>query len=112
MRYAKADLALYFDFPKTLCFYRVLKRRFFKDHSIQDRADNCPEVISWKLLTYTWRFEPRVHNQLQTIKAQYPHVLFVEVHNDRELELIKLIYYHPFRLFRYRFPSNNESILS
>lgn len=44
-RWARADLVLYFNFPKTLCLYRIIKRRFQKNRGLEDRADYCPEIL-------------------------------------------------------------------
>ncbi len=33
-----------------------------------------------------WTFEQRVANQIKTLKAQYPHVTFVEIRNDQDLK--------------------------
>ncbi|MBA2655827.1 MAG: DNA topology modulation protein [Tatlockia sp.] len=89
LRYKQADLCIYFNFPRYLCFWRVFKRLFCKDFRIKDRAANCPEKISWSLLKYMWGFEKRVDIILANLKKNYPQVDFVEVQSDSEL--IKLL---------------------
>lgn len=89
MRYARADIALYFNYPKWLCLYRIFKRRFFKNQEIQDRAEACPEIIQWKFITYMWTFEKRVRGQLKDLQQQYPHVQFIEIRNNKELKQVK-----------------------
>ena len=88
MRYARADLCLYFNIPRFLCLYRILKRRVSKDRSIADRAEGCDEIISWKLITYMWTFKKRVNKKITFLKNMYPHVTFVEIHNASDLQKI------------------------
>jgi len=69
---------------------RLLKRRFFKDASIQDRANGCKENIRWRLITYMWNFETRKNNRLKMLIAQlsqqYPEVRFLEIKNDTDMQ--------------------------
>lgn len=85
IRYACADVVLYFNYPKWLCLYRIFKRRFFKNPQIKDRAEGCSEIIKWKLITYMWTFEKRVHEQLKYLQQQYPHAHFIEIRNNKDL---------------------------
>ena len=41
MRYSKADLVLYFNYPRYLCYWRIFKRLFYKNKLIDDRAEGC-----------------------------------------------------------------------
>ena len=88
MRYARADFVLYFNYPRWICLYRLCKRRFFKNPTIQDRAADCPEILRWKLVHYAWTFEQRVDSQIKTLQKQYPHVKFMEVQNHHQLKAI------------------------
>lgn len=85
MRYACADLCLYFNFPRRLCYWRVFKRLFYKHSSIDDRAPDCPETIRWSLLKYMWNFEERVDPILKQLQLKYPHVRVIELHSDAEV---------------------------
>lgn len=90
MRYAKADLVIYFNYSKLLCMYRIYKRLFVKNPEIDDRADNCKEAVRWKLIKYLWGFEHRVKNTILELKNKYPDVELIEVRNTddlRELEI-------------------------
>lgn len=40
-RYSQADICLYFNFPRYLCYYRTFKRLFYKNGDIDDRAHGC-----------------------------------------------------------------------
>jgi len=86
MRYKRADVCLYFNFPRYLCYWRVFKRLFYKQITIDDRADNCREKIGWSLLKYMWGFEKRVNAILTLLKQNYPGVRFIEINSDMSLK--------------------------
>ena len=52
MRYKRADVCLYFNFPRYLCYWRVFKRLFYKEIKIDDRADNSPYALSHTKRSY------------------------------------------------------------
>lgn len=89
MRYSKADLVLYFNYPKWLCFYRIFKRLFVKDKELDDRADNCKETVRWSLISYMWGFEERVKKIIRALKGNYPNVKFIEIMNSQDLQEIE-----------------------
>lgn len=92
IRYEKADLVLYFCPSRFLCLYRLLKRRFFKDPSIEDRADSCPERLRLRLIKYMWTFDKRVKPLLEKLQANYPKVPFSKITSPRALaNVLKLI---------------------
>lgn len=86
MRYAKADLVLYFRYNRLLCLWRVFKRLFSKDSEISDRADGCSETLRWSLIRYLWEFDKRVSPIIKDLKDRYPQTPFYEFHNSREWE--------------------------
>lgn len=92
MRYARAEVCIYFLYPRWLCLYRLIKRMFTKNPEIKDRAQGCKESISWELITYTWTFEYRQNNRvihlLKELRAKYPRVTFYTVKNDRDLKKV------------------------
>jgi adenylate kinase family enzyme len=85
MRYSKADLAIYFNYPKSICYWRIFKRLFCKDKQIDDRANDCKETVRMSLLKYMWSFEERVANQLTELKSKYPNCKFIEITSDKNL---------------------------
>lgn len=86
MRYAKAEVVLYFNYPKWLCALRILKRYFFKNPFLQDRAYGCKEKLRWRLFRYMWNFENRVAARINALKSRYPCTPFYEVKSNRDLE--------------------------
>ncbi len=90
MRYIRADLVLYLNYPRWLCYIRVFKRIFDKNIEIDDRADSCPEKASLKLLKYMWTFDQRVEKPIAYLRKKYPNTKFVKISNDRDLRNIEL----------------------
>lgn len=95
MRYSRADLCLYFNYPKLLCLWRILKRVALKRTDIQDRAEGCDERFSLKLIRYMWAFESRVDNRIKQLREQYPEVVFIEVKSDGDLLKVKETFIAP-----------------
>lgn len=84
MRYARANLVLYFNYPRSLCYWRIFKRLFMKNQ-MDDRAVGCKETISCSLLKYMWSFEQRVADPISQLKLKYPKVKFIEINSDEDL---------------------------
>ncbi|MCP3660767.1 MAG: DNA topology modulation protein [Bacteroidetes bacterium] len=59
LRYNKADICIYFDYPRYICYLRIFKRYFYKDKNIKDRAEGYTETLNLKFLKYIWNFENR-----------------------------------------------------
>lgn len=90
MRYSKADLALYFNYPRYICYWRIFRRLFSKNKQIDDRAENCPETARLSLLKYMWSFEERVSKQVADLKNKYPNCEFIEIRNNAMLHNLNL----------------------
>ncbi len=91
MRYSRADLVLYFCTSRPLCFGRLIKRRFFKNKSIQDRAEGCDERLPPHLIKYMWTFDRRVQPLLERLHEIYPDVPFYKIRTTQDLrEILKL----------------------
>jgi adenylate kinase family enzyme len=93
MRWAKADLVLYFNFPKVVCLYRILKRFFKPNRFIDDRALGCQEKLSFKLITYMWFFEKRIAQDIKMFKEKYPHAVFKEITCGNDLNKLMGVRY-------------------
>ena len=97
MRYARAQVCIYFNYSRLICLWRLFKRRFFtKNRAIQDRAEGCPEMLQWCLLKYMWTFEYRLNKRLlhdiADLCIKYPQVIFIEVRNDNDLKKLSLFF--------------------
>jgi adenylate kinase family enzyme len=91
MRYKRANIVIYFCYPRFKSLFNIIKRKFFykKNININDRADGCHETIRWSLIKYIWTFENRVKDKIKELNLQYPEVKFYKITNDREREEIK-----------------------
>jgi adenylate kinase family enzyme len=85
LRWYRADLVIYFNFPHGLCYWPVFQRLFVRNSEIDDRAEGCNETIRWSLLRYMWSFEDRVNGPIKKLKRCYPEVKFIEVNSDEDL---------------------------
>lgn len=90
-RWKNAELVLYFNYSRIVCLFRLLKQLFVKAVHIDDRADNCPEVLRFKLIKYMWTFETRVKQVIVALKAKYHSVTFIEINSDKDLENVEAI---------------------
>ena len=91
MRYSRADLILYFCFSRPLCLGRLIKRRFFKKRSIQDKAEGCWERLPSHLVKYMWTFDQRVRPLLEHLQKTYPQTAFYKIRSAQDLkEVLKL----------------------
>jgi len=88
MRYARADVAIYLNRSKLLCYWRILKRRVFSRKGASDRPANCPEEIAWILLTYMWKYENMINKRLHYLRDKYPHVQLYEINKDVDLDTV------------------------
>lgn len=88
LRYSHANLVLYFNYPRWLCYLRTFKRLFDKKAEIDDRALGCNETIRLSLLRYMWSYEGRVLNQISDLKERFPEVEFIEIIHDRQIKNI------------------------
>jgi adenylate kinase family enzyme len=66
-RLAACDTVLFLDFPTSLCFWRILKRRFSRAPRT-DMSEGCPERFDWEFYRYVLGFRrhhrPRVEQLL------------------------------------------------
>jgi len=89
MRWSRATLVLYFNFPRLICYFRILKRFFNPNLGVDDRAPECREIIRLSLLKYIWSFEKRVTEHIALFKEKYPNAVFKEIRNEDELTKLK-----------------------
>lgn len=89
MRYQRAELCIYFNYPRWRCLGGIIKRYFFKDRQIKDRAEGCSETIRWKLISYIWTFNKRTNAQIEQLKKSYPSVTFIEIKNSNDLKKLE-----------------------
>lgn len=59
LRIQPADTIFFFDFPRLLCLWNIVKRRIiFHNKKRPDIADGCKENLNRSFLKYVWYFSP------------------------------------------------------
>lgn len=71
MRFARANVVIYFFLPRYLCFWRMVKRVFNYDKSFGGLRK-----ISWDLLKYTWNFDKEKRDKIEELAKKYPALEF------------------------------------
>ena len=92
MRYRRADVAIFFCYPKITCLFRAVQRFFHKNPDIHDRAEGCREAVQWDFVKYLWTFEKRFTPLIEQLQRQYPKTLFFKItHNQEKNDLEKIL---------------------
>jgi len=56
---------------------------------IDDRANNHPERLTFRLLKYMFQFDQRVRQQIEQFGRKYPDVISHEIKSDMDLANIR-----------------------
>jgi adenylate kinase family enzyme len=89
IRWQRAELVLYFKFPRWICFYRIFKRLWMRWDGLDDKAPGCYERVSWDLIRYLWTFDTRVRTSIKRLRELFPDVPFVEITSQHDINVIK-----------------------
>jgi adenylate kinase family enzyme len=82
MRFAKADVLIYFHFSRLVCFLQLCKRVFnYKKEFGGLRA------VTWGILKYTWNFDREKKARIEELKKKFPRVKFFVFRNRKEADL-------------------------
>jgi adenylate kinase family enzyme len=80
-RLAVCDTVVFLDLPRTLCLWRVIKRRaIFRGRARPDMAEGCRERLTWEFARWVWTYgrarRPGVLKRLGELsEGQRVHVL-------------------------------------
>lgn len=72
MRFAKADVLIYFHFSRIVCFFRLFKRLFN-----YERDYGGLRAVSWEILKYTWNFDKEKRAKIEELSRKYPQTDFL-----------------------------------
>lgn len=82
MRFAQADVLLYFHFSRFICFLRLFKRLFnYKKDFGGLRA------INWEILKYTWNFDKEKRFRIEELRQKYPETEFLILRSQKDVDL-------------------------
>ena len=79
MRFAKADILIYFHFSRLVCFLRLFKRVF----NYQKNFGGL-RAVTWEILKYTWNFDKEKRKKIEELRKKYPQTCFRIFHNQKD----------------------------
>ena len=86
MRYARADVVIYFHYSRILCLWRLVKRAFFPGACMQDVPEGAAKNIRWRLITYMWGFDTRFARDIEMLRQKYPSAKMYVFSRDQDAE--------------------------
>ncbi|MBS0585188.1 MAG: hypothetical protein JSR76_02665 [Verrucomicrobia bacterium] len=82
MRFAKADVLIYFQFSRLICFFRLFKRLFnYK------RDFGGLRIVTLEILKYTWNFDREKRTRIEELKDKYPQTEFLIFRSQKDADL-------------------------
>ncbi len=80
IRLGAADTVIYLDLPRSVCMWRVLKRRVqYARRQRPDLPPGCPESIDWQFLQWIWSYPRQRRPQILARLAQLDNSVSVVV---------------------------------
>jgi len=65
IRVKEADTVIFFDMPRYLCMYRIVKRRFmYLGKSRPDITEGCKEKLDFEFVSWVWNFNKNVRPKI------------------------------------------------
>lgn len=88
LRLGSCDTAIFLDFPRHLCTWRVFKRAiYYRGRTRPDLGEGCPEKIDLPFLKWTWNYPTRSRpNVLERLKRVSDRVSIITLRADSEVE--------------------------
>ena len=73
LRFEAADTIIFLDFPRALCVWRVLWRRWqYRNRTRPDMGQGCLEKLDWEFLKWIWDFpansRPKIMSEIEDYK--------------------------------------------
>jgi adenylate kinase family enzyme len=60
VRIQRCDTIVFLDLPRTLCLWRIFKRRLlYRNRSRPDMTEGCPEKIDLEFVSWVWNYSRR-----------------------------------------------------
>jgi adenylate kinase family enzyme len=91
IRMSEADTIIFFDLPRWINIYRVIKRRImYHGRTRPDLKEGCPERLGWDFIKWIWNYKrdkkPNIIKKLKKHSLQKKIIIF-----KTHLEVRKLI---------------------
>lgn len=84
MRFARANIVIYFKISRIVCIWRICKRLFKFNKSVEDTG--CLNGINWTLIKYIWNFDANWKHDIEKFRRRYPQVEFLVFLNSKEAD--------------------------
>jgi adenylate kinase family enzyme len=87
-RLAACDTAIFLDFPRTLCLYRVFRRWLAYRHTNRpDMTEGCHEKLDWDMAHWVWTFPERAKPQIEArLKKVEGEKTIIRLRSPKEVE--------------------------
>jgi adenylate kinase family enzyme len=95
VRLEACDTVIFLDLSRTVCLWRVLKRRImYREGRRPDMAEGCPEKFNLEFISWSWNYSsrsrPKVVRMLET-NAQRKNVVWLRSRADVERFLVHTV---------------------
>lgn len=81
MRFAKADILIYFHFSRLVCFLRLFKRIFNYTEDFGSLRS-----VTWEILKYTWNFDKEKRARIEELRGKYPQTEFLIFRSQKDAD--------------------------
>lgn len=86
MRFKRADAIFFFDYPRYICLFRIIKRRFqYRKKHREDIPADWQEKIDWGFLRFVWTFNKAYRYKITDELTKFDKKL-TTFHNPKEAE--------------------------
>ena len=88
MRLIACDTVIYLDFPRTICFYRALKRALkYYNKTCPDMGEGCNERLDLEFLRWVWNFPKQDKQKIEEkLKRSAAGKTIIRLRSPRETE--------------------------
>ncbi|WP_080874514.1 hypothetical protein [Oceanobacillus timonensis] len=85
LRMGRADVVIWLDFPRSVCFYRILKR-YVKNKGKKNPHGN-PDRLDFSFLRFVWNYKKENDSKIKSLKVKYQEQLhFNHIRSGRQLK--------------------------
>lgn len=88
VRWQKADLVLFLNYPNVVCLWRLIKRRFFSDGTVYSRPEGAKNSLPLHLIMYMLNFERNNKDAIYALHKKYKQIPLYEITNDDALKTL------------------------
>jgi adenylate kinase family enzyme len=88
MRIEACDTVIFFDLPRTVCVYRILKRVAFSYRKTRpDMAEGCREKFDWEFIKWIWNYPKRSKPKVEALLERFKNEkTIIRLKSKKEIE--------------------------